>query len=92
MPQLKEPSWHRDVHRTAAVGMTTARDPQAERIKARKARKTALRHTMRTDGIAAAARLFLSTANVIAATPDEECRDCLTLQRRPTTRTTRIAS
>lgn len=60
--------------------MVTEPDPKAERVKARKARKAALRSVIRTDGIVAAAKFFL--AGQRDATPvSDECEDCLALNR-----------
>lgn len=80
VPQLKEPSWHRDVHRKAEYG---APDPRAVKIKARKDAKRVTRSTVRALGIAGAATLFLRTrAADMQPPPSDDCPKCLTIRAR----------
>ena len=79
--QLRGSPMGRNALRAASEGMLKP-DPTAQRIKAkkeRKAEKAALRAAIRTDGIAAAAQIFLLQG--IALPPlSEECPDCLKRQ------------
>lgn len=72
------------MHRGAAEGMTVreAPDPRAEKIKARKERKKALRTAVRSGDMIGAARLFLSAAPTVTTPVDEDCPACLKLNAR----------
>lgn len=79
LPGQKGPSWHRDVHRAPAKDMARSSDPKAERIKARKERKS-LRVVTRESGFVASATLFLTTRAADFAPVQEECEACLKRQ------------
>lgn len=69
------------MHRGAAEGMATddTPDPRAEKIKARKERKRALRKSVRRGDLIGAARLFLTP---LPAEPvSDDCPACLKLNR-----------
>jgi hypothetical protein len=85
VPQLKESSWHKDVHRAAAADMVTEPDPRAERIKDRKARKESLRAKTRVLGFAAVAKEFI-TSEIVASAPNEDCEECAAIQRKRSAR------
>jgi hypothetical protein len=85
LPQLAQPSWHREKHRATQAEREPAPDPRAERIKARKARKTEqsqLRKQLRVKGILAAAKFFLDlkAQNLSTSAPSEDCPRCQKLQ------------
>jgi hypothetical protein len=75
LPAQKGPSWHRDVHRAPAKNMARAVDPKAEKIKARKERKS-LRSVTREFGFTATATLFLVTRAADFAPVNEDCPEC----------------
>lgn len=82
LPQLKEPSWRRDVLRRAADGMVRKADPAAERIRARKDRKRTAR-TYMTRGTLQAVKLILLTRNaILPEKPSDDCPRCAEMQRR----------
>jgi hypothetical protein len=82
LPQMKGPSWHKDVHRTAAKGMARPLDPRAERIRAKKDAKRITRATVCAVGIAGAAKMFIETKNApVMDAPSEECPKCQQLIR-----------
>lgn len=86
LPQLAQPSWHREKHRATAAEREPAPDPRALAIKRRKdARRAAgdLRKQLRVKGILAAAKFFLDLKARPAAppaVPQLDCPDCLKLQ------------
>lgn len=87
LPRLAAGSLKRDMHRAASKGMTQKPDPKAERIKARKERKhRSLRAEVKARGIANVVRLVLSgeltaLAPRVHGSSDDECPECLRLQR-----------
>lgn len=87
LPQLAQPSWHREKHRATQAEREPAPDPRAETIRRRKAKKaeqSKLRKQLRVKGILAAAKFFLDLktqhkAQVLA--PQEDCEECRKLQQ-----------
>lgn len=86
LPQLAQPSWHREKHRATAAEREPEPDPRAEAIKRRKATRRAagdLRKQLRVNGILAAAKFFLDLKARPAAPPappQTDCEACLKLQ------------
>jgi hypothetical protein len=87
LPQLAQPSWHREKHRATRAEREPAPDPRAEKIKRRKeARRVAgnLRKQIRVKGLIAATKFFLSLKARPATPlppPSDDCPTCLDLQR-----------
>lgn len=78
---MKGAGWHRDTLRAPAEGMVKTEpelDPRAEKIRERRRKKelAALRAANRTDGIAGAAKLFISTRGYTEPALDEDCPEC----------------
>lgn len=85
LPQLAQPTWHREKHRATAAEREGPHDPRAEHIRERKARKAEqrkLHRIARVEGIIAATRFFFSVKGIPwpADSASEECPDCRALQ------------
>ena len=80
LPQANGPSWHKDAHRgIRANDATRSSDPRAERIKARKAAKAALRAIVSND-VDAEAKVF-ALRTVATPEPSEDCDECQRIQK-----------
>lgn len=88
LPQLAQPSWHREKHRATQAEREPAPSPEAEKVKRRKeARK--LRKIARAEGMIAAARFFFEikgAKQAQAQAPQEDCEECRKLQQDPSAR------
>lgn len=83
------------MHRAAASGMIHTPDAEAERIKARKARrklaKSAIRALVSGTVEEASRTVTLYVKTTVQPPPPEECEQCLALQDRRRGRPSRVA-
>lgn len=84
LPQLAQPSWHREKHRATASEREPDPSPDAQkamRKNARKATRATLRKAMRVHGLTHAAKFFLSLKGYAdMPLPSQDCPDCQRLQ------------
>lgn len=87
LPQLSQPSWHREKHRASATEREPAPDPRAEKIKQRKESRRAARSLLaqlRVKEMFRANTFLLDLKAFRAAPPavaNPDCDACLKLQK-----------